>query len=234
MRAGSNRTTLGLAPAQTSAYGLCSSQRQTQRQIPRRDRFRLKEQGTFLPGDNSGRVQLAPPAGLLHAPTRSGDAIGERRTLRCSLSPPRKRGAEPVGAVIHRPAGRFPAIVDRGKVRARRSRVIARRAPHLARRGQSLGHPGPGPGPGTGRQSIHTGRRSPRTHRADAGDRSSCQPFPQRKPRAPPLAVRLARASQHPVSGGPGPFPQAFPAARRRAPNQGPRHDFRRHTGVHD
>ncbi len=106
------------------------------------------------------RVRLAPPARLLHGQSRSGDAIGERRTLRCSLSPPRKRGAEPVGAAIHRPAGHYPVFVDRGKVRVRRSHVIARRAPHVARRGRSLGHAGLDPGPRTGRQSIHTGRRS--------------------------------------------------------------------------
>jgi hypothetical protein len=113
------------------------------------------------------RVQLAPPARLLHGPTRSGDAIEEWRTLRCSLSPRgslpvrrRGRGAEPAGAVIRRPAGHNPAFVDRGKVRARRRRVTARRAPHLARRGQSLGQAGLDPGPRTGRHSIHTGRRS--------------------------------------------------------------------------
>jgi hypothetical protein len=33
------------------------------------------------------RVPLAPPARLLHCPTRSGDAIEARRTLRCALSP---------------------------------------------------------------------------------------------------------------------------------------------------
>jgi hypothetical protein len=51
------------------------------------------------------RVQLAPSARLLHGRYRSGDAIGERRTVRWSSSPLWKRGAEPVGAVIHRPAG---------------------------------------------------------------------------------------------------------------------------------
>jgi hypothetical protein len=168
-------------------------------------------------------VQVAPM-------TRSGS--GE--SFCCSLPPLRKRGAESAGAAIHRPAGHKPAFVDRGKIRASRSHVIARRAPLLARRGQSPSPVGLDPGSGTGRQSIHTGRRSPRTHRADAGDRSSCQFFPLRKPRASPLVTRLACASLHPISGGPGPFPQAFPAARRRARNQGPRHDFRRHTGVQD
>ena len=83
------------------------------------------------------------------------------------------------------------------------------------------------------RQAIDShGAAFPRTHRADAGDRSSCQHFQQRKSRASPLVARLARALLHHISGGPGPFPQAFPAAPRRAPNQGPRHNFRRHTGV--
>ena len=179
------------------------------------------------------RVQLAPLPHLLHLPpapvTRSGN--GERFVAPCH-----PRGSGGPNRWAPRSIGR-PDTIRRTPIRGRSAPSVAASSPVVRRiwragaefratldliRGR----------PGTGSLSIHTGRRSPRTHRADAGDRSSCQPFPLWKSRASPLVARLACALLHPISGGPGPFPQAFPAAHRGAPNQGPCHATRRHTGV--
>lgn len=184
---------------------------------------------------------------------RSGDAIGRGQPHYCSPSSPRNarhklraaEGAEPVGAVIRRPSRHCLAFCRLGEgtslgpaqgVRVRRSRVTARRAPFCSG-APGLNH-GPSrsqSGPRRSRHPISHGAAFPPERTAPTPEIcSSCQPFPQWKTRALPSAARLERMVLQPISGRPGPIPQAYPAAPPRAPQSRPRPQSGRRTGVQD
>ena len=153
---------------------------------------------------------MVPPAPA----TRSGGCS------RCAVPCPTERlshaqaavGAEPVGAVIRRPAGRSVRRLPIGG----RSAPAEAAPPPVAR--LLFGAPGliQGPIPEPIRAEAQPALDSHGaafpwgTHRADAGDRSSCQSFPQRKSRASPLVARLARVSLHPYLRQAGPHPASL------------------------
>jgi len=173
------------------------------------------------------RVCLAPPPGLLHGPARSGDAIGGLQPLRCPLpygTPASRAGGSGGRTGGHRDPSAGRAFSP-GVCRSGERSVPAEAAPPPVARlffgapGLIQGQSRTQSGPRLSRQLDSHGAAFPwGTHRADAGDRSSCQSFPQRKPRASPLVARLARVSLHLISGRPGPIPQTYQAAPSRAP----------------